>query len=405
MNTLLDRAEARCREVFAHIDHVEQLNTARVLAALQANRVGAQHFAGSSGYGYGDMGRDTLEKVFAHAFGCEEALVRPQIVSGTHALAICLFGLLRPGDHLLAAAGKPYDTLDEVIGIAGESDASLKQHGVTYGQVELQQDGRLDLPSILAALRPETRVVLIQRSRGYAWRPSLGQADLAAACQAIHEARPNVFVMVDNCYGEFVCDQEPCSMGADIMVGSLIKNAGGGIAPTGGYLAGTAKAIARVESRLTSPGIGREVGSYAPGYQLFYQGFFMAPHVVAQAMKTAVLFASAFDLMGYTVHPVYDDRARTDIIQAIRLDEASKLIAFCRAIQAASPVDSFAAPEPWDMPGYQHPVIMAAGTFISGASIELSADAPVKPPYNVYLQGGLTYAHGKLALARVLEAL
>ncbi len=402
LHTLLEQAEQRCAPVFARLECTEQAVFARIMRAFQTHRIAAQHFAGTTGYGYGDTGRDALEQVFADVFGAEDALVRPQIVSGTHALAICLFGLLRPGDRLLSAAGKPYDTLDEVIGMAGEADGSLKAMGVAYDEVQLKED-TLDIPAIVAALRPETRVVLIQRSRGYAWRASLSIAAIGEAAQAIHSARPDIFVMVDNCYGEFVCEQEPSMVGADVAVGSLIKNAGGGIAPTGGYLVGTKAAIARIEQRLTSPGIGREVGSYAPGYQAFYQGLFMAPHVVCQAVKTAVLAASAFDLLGFPVQPALD-APRSDIIQAIELGEAERLIAFCRGIQAASPVDSFATPEPWDMPGYQHQVIMAAGTFVSGASIELSADAPMKPPYIVYLQGGLTYAHGRMGIESALKA-
>ncbi len=403
LSAFLGQAEQRCAPVFAQLERTEQVTFSRILRAFQQHRVAAQHFAGTTGYGYGDTGRDTLERIFADVFGAEDALVRPQIVSGTHALAICLFGLLRPGDWLLAAAGKPYDTLDEVIGIAGEADGSLKAMGVAYDEVQLKNDA-LDMPSILAALRPETRVVLIQRSRGYAWRASLSVEAIGEAAQAIHRLRPDVFVMVDNCYGEFVCELEPTMVGADVAVGSLIKNAGGGIAPTGGYLVGTKAAIARIEQRLTSPGIGREVGSYAPGYQAFYQGLFMAPHIVCQAMKTAVLAASVHDQLGFAVQPAFD-ATRSDIIQAVELGDADRLIAFCRGIQAASPVDSFAAPEPWDMPGYQHQVIMAAGTFVSGASIELSADAPMKPPYIVYLQGGLTYAHGRIGIESALRSM
>ena len=405
LDALLVQAEQRCQAAFARLDALEARVFARVLAAFRRHQVGTQHFAGTTGYGYGDTGRDTLERVFADALGAEDALVRPQIVSGTHTLAVCLFGLLLPGDHLLAAAGKPYDTLDEVIGIAGDAYGSLRAMGVAYGQVELAADGTLDVPALVAALRPETRVVLVQRSRGYAWRGALTVEDIARAVTAVKAARPDVWVMVDNCYGEFVCDQEPCMVGADVVVGSLIKNIGGGIAPTGGYLAGRTQVLARIAERLTSPGIGREVGSYAPGYQPFYQGLFLAPHTVNQALKTAVLAASVFDLLGFPVHPAYEDAARSDIIQAVELGSAQRLAAFCRGIQAASPVDSNAVPEPWDMPGYQHQVIMAAGTFVSGASIELSADAPMRPPYIAYLQGGLTLAHGREGLRGVLHAL
>ncbi len=404
MQELMAQAELRCAVGFAALDAIEADNTARVLAAFQKYRVAAQHFAGTTGYGYSDIGRDTLEQVFAEVFGAEDALVRPQITSGTHALAVCLFGLLLPGERLLCASGKPYDTLDEVIGIAGDAHGSLRALGVGYDEVPLRADDTLDIPAVLAALRPETRVVQIQRSRGYAWRAALSLGSIGRLAEAVHIARPDVVVMVDNCYGEFVERSEPTMAGVDVAVGSLIKNPGGGIAPTGGYLVGKHGVIERIAERLTSPGIGREVGSYTPGYQAFYQGLFLAPHVVMQAVKTAILTASVFDLLGYKVQPAFD-APRGDIIQAIELGSAERLIAFCRGVQAASPVDSFAVPEPWDMPGYQHQVIMAAGTFVSGASIELSADAPLRPPFIGYLQGGLTLAHGRIALHTVLKEL
>ena len=404
IQTLLTEAEKRCAPGFAAVDETENHNTARVLAAFRHHQVGVQHFAGTTGYGYDDAGRDTLERVFAEAFGAEDALVRPQIVSGTHALAIGFFGLLGPGDRLLCASGTPYDTLHQVIGIAGDSPGSLRGMGVAYDEVPLRADDALDIPAVLAGLRPDTRVVHIQRSRGYAWRSALALDDIGALARAVHEARPDVVVMVDNCYGEFVNLEEPTAAGADVIVGSLIKNPGGGIAPTGGYLAGKRAVICRIADRLTSPGIGREVGSYAPGYRAFFQGLFLAPHVVAQALKTAMLAASAFDLLGFRVSPAFD-APRGDIIQAVELGSPERLVAFCRGIQAASPVDSFAAPEPADMPGYAHRVIMAAGAFVSGASIELSADAPMRPPYAAYVQGGLTLAHGRLGLAGALQAL
>ncbi len=402
---LIRVAEQRCAPSFAALDTIEAENFARVLAAFQKHQVAARHFAGTTGYGYGDVGRDTLERVFADVFGAEDALVRPQIVSGTHALAICLFGLLNPGDRLLCASGKPYDTLDEVIGIAGHSACSLKAIGVGYDEVPLRADDALDLPAILAALRPETRVVEIQRSRGYAWRAALALENIGAVAQAVHAVRPDVIIMVDNCYGEFVATREPTMLGVDIIAGSLIKNAGGGIAPTGGYVAGRREWVERIAERLTSPGIGKEVGSYAPGYQAFYQGLFIAPHTVNQALKTAMLAASVFSSLGFAVQPAPDAAARGDIIQAIEFQTPERLVAFCAGIQAASPVDSFAVPEPWDMPGYQHQVIMAAGTFVSGASIELSADAPMRPPYVGYLQGGLTLSHGRLGIQTALESL
>lgn len=399
---VLLRAEQDCQEAFAERDAVERATFARVLAALREHRVASRHFAPTTGYGYDDIGRDTLEKVFAQAFACEDALVRPQIVSGTHSLAVSLFGLLRPGDTLVSAAGKPYDTLDEVIGIAGSDQGSLKEYGVSYRQVDLLPDGAPDYEGIARAAKAGARVVLVQRSKGYAWRPSLTPEEIGRVAEAVHRAQPSAVVLVDNCYGEFACEREPVALGADLMAGSLIKNPGGGLAPTGGYVAGKTELVEQVAYRLTSPGIGREVGSYAQGYQPFYQGLFLAPHTVAQAVKTAILASRVFELLGYEVHPRYD-APRSDIIQAIRLGSPELLIAFCQGIQAASPVDSFALPEPWEMPGYQDPVIMAAGTFVSGASIELSADAPLRPPYNVYLQGGLTYVHGRLALETVLR--
>lgn len=402
LRALIDGAQEDCAGRFAQLERIESENFERVLAAMQAQRVGVQHFQATTGYGYDDIGRDALERVFAQAFGAQDALVRPQFVSGTHALAVCLFGLLRPGDQLLSAVGMPYDTMDEVIGISKASDGSLAEMGVGYAQVELTGAGEIDLPAVCDAITDRTRVVMIQRSRGYAWRPALTVGQIGEAARAIHARKPDAIVMVDNCYGEFVDVQEPTHVGADVMVGSLIKNAGGGLAPTGGYIAGRNDLIERIACRLTSPGIGREVGSYAYGYQPFYQGFFFAPHVVCQAVKTAVLAAAVFSRLGFTVHPGVDD-ARSDIIQALRLETPERLIAFCEGIQMASPVDSFALPEPWAMPGYQDQVIMAAGTFVSGASIELSADAPMREPFAVYMQGGLTLSHGRAGIASAVR--
>ncbi|MCL1964369.1 MAG: methionine gamma-lyase family protein, partial [Firmicutes bacterium] len=384
---MLAQAETDCAPVWARIARVERVCFGRVLACLQAERIGSRHFAPSTGYGYGDVGRDALERVYARVFGCARALVRPQIVSGTHALALALFGLLRPGERLLSAAGKPYDTLEKVVGIGGAYDGSLKDWGIGYDQAELTADGEPDLSAIAEKLHENTRAVLVQRSRGYAWRPTLSLAAIGEIVRLVHEKQPKAMVLVDNCYGEFTCEQEPSGVGADVLIGSLIKNPGGGLAPTGGYIAGRADAAERIASRLTSPGIGAEVGSYAASYQPFYQGLFQAPHVVAQALMGAVLAARAFAMAGFAVHPAFD-APRGDIIQAVRLETPERLIAFCQAVQAASPVDSDALPEPWDMPGYTHPVIMAAGTFVSGASIELSADAPMRPPYIAYWQGG-----------------
>ena len=402
MKQLVQRAEKRCKEAFERIDEVALFNTEKVLNALQKFEIAARHFAPTTGYGYDDVGRDTLEKLFAEIFEAEAAIVRPQIASGTHALSMCLFGLLRPGDELMYASGGPYDTLEDVIGVRGCPLGSLKEMGVSYSQVEMTEDGRLDLDGIRAAMKPNTRVVAVQRSRGYSSRPSLMPEDIAPLAEMLHKEFPEAILMVDNCYGEFVCEKEPSQYGADVCVGSLIKNPGGGLAPTGGYLVGREDVIERISYRLTAPGIGREVGSYAGSYQPFYQGLFMAPHVVAQAVKTAVLAAAICEELGLKSTPS-SDATRTDIIQALEWGNPERLIAFCQGIQTASPIDSMALPEPWDMPGYQHQVIMAAGTFVSGASIELSADAPMREPYLAFLQGGLTYSHGKLALIRTLE--
>jgi cystathionine beta-lyase family protein involved in aluminum resistance len=401
---LLSDAERDCATAFASVNDMEESNTGKVLDAFKRRRVAQRHFAPTTGYGYSDAGRDTLDLLFADIFGAEDALVRPQIASGTHALALCLAGLLLPGDHLLAATGKPYDTLDNVIGLSGDKVGSLLEAGISYSAVPLDTNGQIDAQGVLLAVKPETRVILIQRSRGYAWRNALKPQEMAEMISRVHLARPDIFILADNCYGEFVCSCEPTHIGADIAAGSLIKNPGGGLAPTGGYIAGTKRAVHRIESRLTAPGIGREIGSYAGSYQPFYQGLFMAPHTVSQALKTAILAASVFEHLGYKTSPA-SIAPRADIVQAIELGDPGKVIAFCRGIQNASPIDSFAVPEPWDMPGYQCPVIMAAGTFVAGASIELSADAPMRPPYSVYMQGGLTYAHGKLALFSALAAM
>ena len=376
-------------------------NTERVLDIFHDHHVAVQHFNQTTGYGYGDLGRDTLEAIYADVFATEAAIVRPQITSGTHALSLALFGLLLPGDELLSVTGKPYDTLDGVIGIKENNMGSLREMGVTYAQVEMTDIG-LDLPAIEQALKPETKVVYVQRSRGYTMRPPLMSVDFAPLADLLKRKNTKALLVVDNCYGEFTQLKEPTHYGADVCVGSLIKNPGGGIAPTGGYIAGTQLTIDRIACRLTAPSIGLEVGSYAAGYQLFYQGLFMAPHVVAQALKTAILAAALFESMGMRTVPQRDAQ-RSDIIQALELGTAQRLIRFCEGIQSASPVDSMAMPEPWDMPGYQEQVIMAAGTFVSGASIELSADAPLRQPFVVYLQGGLSYSHGKIALIKTLE--
>jgi len=403
LQALIRRAEKDCRVVFAALEETEIKNTRRVLSAFQEEDIAQRHFAPTTGYGYDDIGRDKLERVFARLFGAEGAIVRPAIACGTAALSLCLFGLLLPGDHLLSAAGAPYDTMETVIGLSGNAPGNLREMGVSYSQVDLAENQtRLDVPGVLAAIRENTKVILIQRSRGYAWRASLQPEDMAELIRAVHEKRPDIFIMVDNCYGEFMSEWEPTHFGADVCVGSLIKNPGGGLAPTGAYLAGTKRAIERIEARLTAPGLGREVGSYFGSYQPFYQGLFLAPHTVTQAVKTAVLSARTFEMLGMKTTPAFD-APRADIIQAIEMGTRERLIAFVQGIQAASPIDGSAVPEPWDMPGYADQVIMAAGTFVSGASIELSADAPMRAPYTVYLQGGLTYAHGKIALLSALE--
>ena len=399
----VEKAEQVCTKAFAHIDGIALQNTERVLDLFAKHQVAARHFSQTTGYGYGDIGRDTLESIYAEYFAAEAAIVRPQISSGTHALSLCLFGLLLPGDELLSVTGKPYDTLDEVIGVRKPNMGSLREMGIQYGQVELTETG-LNLSAIAQAIKPNTKVVYVQRSRGYALRPTLQPKDMTMLKDLVKSKCPDAALVVDNCYGEFTQTKEPTHYGADVCVGSLIKNPGGGLAPTGGYIVGTQKAIDRIACRLTAPSVGLEVGSYAAGYQPFYQGLFMAPHTVAQALKVAVLAAAVFENLGMKTTPGVN-ASRSDIIQALELGTPERVIAFCQGIQAASPVDSMAMPEPWDMPGYPDQVIMAAGTFVSGASIELSADAPLREPYAVYLQGALSYSHGKIALIKTLESM
>ena len=400
---LIEKAELRCQDAFRRMEEIEYHNTEKVLDVMRRHAVSPRHFAPTTGYGYDDVGRDTLEAIYADLFHTEAAIVRPQIVSGTHTLSLAMFGVLRPGDELLYASGAPYDSLEEVIGLRGDGACSLKEMNVSYAQVEMK-DGKLDLPAIRAAIKPTTRMVAVQRSRGYSTRPSLMPEDVEPLARMLHEEFPNACLMVDNCYGEFVCEKEPSDYGADLCAGSLIKNPGGGLAPTGGYIVGREDLIRRISFRLTAPGIGREEGSYAASYRPYYQGLFMAPHTAVQAVKTSILAAAVFEELGMRSSPAPDAR-RTDIIQALEFGTPERMVAFCQAIQAASPIDSMAEPEPWDMPGYADPVIMAAGAFVSGASIELSADGPMRAPYAVYLQGGLTYAHGRIALCRALEAM
>ena len=394
-------AEKQLQPLFQEIDRVEEIRTRQVLDVFREHGVSYRHFAPTTGYGYGDIGRDTLEAVYADVFHTEAALMRPQIASGTAALSLTLFGLTKPGDRILSVTGLPYDTLHGVIGI-GDADrpGSLKEMGVSFDWVELKE-GKIDLEAAEAAMTDRTTLVIAQRSRGYSWRPSLAPEAFEETAAWLHRKHPGVRFMVDNCYGEFVREKEPTDFGADLCVGSLIKNPGGGIAPTGGYIAGSREAVERISWRLTAPGLGRELGSYAGDYRLYYQGLFMAPHTTAQALKTAHLAAALFENLGMKATPPAMEK-RADIIQAIQLDSGERLVAFCQGLQQASPIDSQALPEPWDMPGYDDPVIMAAGTFVAGASIELSADGPMKPPYIAYMQGGLTYAHGKIALSEAL---
>lgn len=391
------QAEIKAAPAFAAIEENEQFNGMKVLKAFIDNGISSAHLCGTTGYGYGDIGRDALDRVFAQAIGAEDALVRHSFVSGTHALTVGLFGLLRPGDVLLSLTGKPYDTLEEVIGIRdnGRNEGSLRDFGVQYAQVELV-NGKIDMKAAAEAAHG-AKVAYIQRSRGYSLRPSLSAAEIGEAIKAVKQANPNIIVMVDNCYGEFVEQVEPVAFGADLMVGSLIKNPGGGIAKTGGYLAGRQDVIERCACRLTTPGTGREVGCSLDELRSMYMGLFMAPTTVAAALKTAVFAAALFEEMGFETFPKADE-VRHDIIQAIALKTPEALVAFCEGIQSGSPIDSMAAPEPWDMPGYDSQVIMAAGAFTLGASIELSADAPMRDPFAVWLQGGLTYPTGKAGI-------
>ena len=395
--------EEHLKERFEEIDKRAEFNQMKVIKAMQDNRVSDIHFAATTGYGYNDLGRDTLEAVYASAFHGESALVRPQLTCGTHALAVALASNLRPGDELLSPVGKPYDTLEEVIGIR-DSIGSLKEYGVSYRQVDLLPDGSFDFENIRKAINEKTKLVTIQRSKGYATRPTLSVARIGELISFIKSIKPEVICMVDNCYGEFVETIEPTDVGADMIVGSLIKNPGGGLAPIGGYIVGRKDCIERAAYRLSAPGLGKEVGASLGLNQSFYQGFFLAPTVVAGALKGAVFAANIYEKLGFDVIP-NGTESRHDIIQAITFGKPEGVIAFCQGIQAAAPVDSYVAPEPWDMPGYDAPVIMAAGAFVQGSSIELSADGPIKPPYAVYFQGGLTWYHAKLGILMSLQKL
>lgn len=395
--------EKKLKERFSEIDETAEYNQLKVIKALQKHKVSAECFMATSGYGYNDLGRDTLEEVYASCFKGEAALVRPQITCGTHALALALMSNLRPGDELLSPVGKPYDTLENVIGIR-PSKGSLAEYGISYRQVDLLENGMFDYEGIQKAVNEKTRLVTIQRSKGYQTRPTLSVDKIGELIAFIKEIKPDVICMVDNCYGEFVERQEPLEAGADMIVGSLIKNPGGGLAPIGGYIVGKRECVENAAYRLTSPGLGKEVGASLGVIQSFYHGLFLAPTVVAGALKGAVFAANIYESLGFPVIP-NSTESRHDIIQAVTLNSKEALIAFCHGIQAAAPVDSHVTPEPWAMPGYDDPVIMAAGAFVQGSSIELSADGPLRPPYAVYFQGGLTWYHAKLGILKSLQKL
>lgn len=405
LRALGEQAEHKAREQFAQIDRVAQCNSEKVLSAFIKNGVSESHFTPSTGYGYGDRGREVMDAVLADIFGCEDALIRYNFMSGTHALTVALFGVLRPGDKMVSLTGMPYDTLHGVIGI-GEKEGvsgSLKDFGIRYEQLDLMADGTVNYDAIPEAVRG-AKVAYIQRSRGYSLRPSLFVEDIERIVQKVRQSNPEAIVMVDNCYGEFVQEREPTQVGADLIVGSLIKNPGGGIAPTGGYIAGRAKYVEMCAQRLTAPGVGKEIGCTLGNTRSLFMGLFFAPTVVASALKTALFAASLCELLGYEVTPKSSE-PRADIIQAICLREPKALIAFCEGVQKGAPVDSFVTPEPWDMPGYDSKVIMAAGAFTNGASIELSADAPLREPFAVWMQGGLTYQTGKVGILLAAQSM
>ncbi|MGN0409918.1 MAG: aminotransferase class I/II-fold pyridoxal phosphate-dependent enzyme [Candidatus Fimousia sp.] len=393
--------EKELRGRFQEIDRVTEYNQLKVLAAMQKNKLSEAHLGATTGYGYNDIGRETLEAIYADVFHTEDALVRPQITCGTHALGIALAGNVRPGDEILSPVGKPYDTLEEVIGIR-PSKGSLAEYGVTYAQVDLLEDGSFDFDGIQKAINERTKLVTIQRSKGYATRPTLSVARMKELIAFVKSIKPEVICMVDNCYGEFVEELEPSDVGADMIVGSLIKNPGGGLAPIGGYICGTKECVENAAYRLTTPGLGKEVGATLGVNEKFIQGLFLAPTVVNAALKGAVFAANIYEKLGFKVVP-NGSESRHDIIQAVEFGNKDMVIAFCEGIQSAAPVDSHVVPEPWPMPGYDSDVIMAAGAFVSGSSIELSADAPIKPPYAVYFQGGLTYYHAKLGIMKSLQ--
>ncbi len=394
-------AEKKAKEEFKKAEEIAEFNQLKVLQAFQKNKISETHFIGSTGYGYDDAGRETLDRLYADIFGAEDALVRHNIISGTHALSLCLFGVLRPGDTLLAATGKPYDTLEETIGIRGEGNGSLKDFGVSYRQVDLKDDAP-DVEEILRQLDDSVKAVIIQRSKGYDFRKSLSVEEIGEIIGAVKAKKQDVVVIVDNCYGEFVDIIEPTQVGADLMAGSLIKNPGGSLALTGGYIAGKREYVELCSYKLNAVGIGKECGATFDLNRSMYQGIYMAPHVVCQAIKTAILAAHVFAELGFQISPGIGEK-RSCIIEAIRFGDPKLVIAFCQGIQKGAAIDSFVVPEPWDMPGYGDQVIMAAGAFVQGSSIELSADAPIKEPYVAYLQGGVTYTYGKMGVMLAVD--
>ncbi len=402
----MEKAEERLKPYFERVEKIAEHNQLKVLSAFQKNKISYAHFGETSGYGYDDMGRDTLDRVYADVFGAEDAIVRHNIISGTQAIASCLYGILRPGDIMASVVGAPYDTLEEVIGIRGEGDCgSLKDFDVGYRQIDLLPNGEVDYNKIMSTFKSEKiKLALIQRSRGYDWRDSLTVAAIGKIIETIKSVSPDTVCMVDNCYGEFVEEKEPTEVGADIIVGSLIKNAGGSLALSGGYIAGRADLVEKISYRLTAPGLGRHTGASLGFNRNMYQGFFMAPHIVSQSMKTAMLCAEIFSELGFEVCPT-PHAERSDIIQAIKLRTPENVIKFCQAIQQGSAIDSYVTPEPWDMPGYEDPVIMAAGAFVQGASIELSADAPICEPYIAYMQGGVVYDASKIGILKAVESI